>query len=446
MRLLTRAGKDWTDRFPELAEAAAKLPVESALLDGEVVVFGASGVPDFGSLQHALSRKDTRRVVLMTFDLLYLNGWDLLGMPLLERKELLHTLLDGSNVPQFRYAEHVRTEGALFHREACMLALEGSVSKLGTAPYRPGRSRDWQKVKCLKRQEFIVGGYTEARGTRSGFGALLLGVHEDGCELRFAGRVGTGFTQHDLDSLSERLAKLARDDSPFCDEVVIRDRTVHWTEPVLVVEVSFQDWTDDGVIRHSSFLGLREDIDAEGVVRERPIALQSYSATQADPGPAEPEAEGVELTNPDKVLFPEIGLTKGELAEYYRVSRRRYPPPHRAPTADACALPSRPGARVLLPEASRRHRMARLGRHGRGGREGRSGDATRTSRTSPDSLLSCSWGHSSCTPGTAQWTSRSFPTASCSTSIRALAWIGRRWYPRLSWCAVPSARWGSVPS
>ena len=319
VRLLTRAGKDWTDRFPELAEAAARLPVESALLDGEVVVFGSSGVPDFGSLQHALARKDTRRVVLMTFDLLYLNGWDLLGMPLLERKDLLRTLLDGSNVTQFRYAEHVRAEGELFHREACMLALEGSVSKLGTAPYRPGRSRDWQKVKCLKRQEFIVGGYTEARGTRSGFGALLLGVHEERCDLRFAGRVGTGFTQNDLDSLSERLAQLARDDSPFCSEVVIRDRAVHWTEPVLVVEVSFQDWTDDGVIRHASFLGLREDIDAEGIVRERPVTLESYSATQADPTPAEPAGEGVELTNPDKVLFPTIGLTKGELAEYYRL-------------------------------------------------------------------------------------------------------------------------------
>jgi bifunctional non-homologous end joining protein LigD len=319
-RLLTRAGKDWTDRFPEIAEAAAKLPVESALLDGEAVVFGASGVPDFGSLQHALSRKDTRRVVLMTFDLLYLNGWDLLGMPLTERKELLRTLLSGADIPQFRYAEHVRSEGSLFHKEACMLALEGSVSKLGTAPYRPGRSRDWQKTKCLKRQEFIVGGYTEARGTRSGFGALLLGVKESECDLRFSGRVGTGFTEYDLNSLAERLAKLATDDSPFCDEVVIRDRTVHWVDPVLVVEVSFQDWTEDGLIRHSSFLGLREDIDAEGVVRERPVALESYSATQSDPTPATEPGPGsdVEISNPDKVLFPQLGLTKGQLAEYYR--------------------------------------------------------------------------------------------------------------------------------
>jgi bifunctional non-homologous end joining protein LigD len=319
-RLLTRAGKDWTDRFPELARAALELPVESALLDGEVVVFGSSGVPDFGSLQRAISRKQTRNVVLMTFDLLYLNGWDLLGMPLVERKDLLRTLLDSADVPQFRYAEHVKAEGELFHREACMLSLEGSVSKLADAPYRPGRTRDWQKVKCLKRQEFIVGGFTEARGTRAGFGALLLGVREADGSLRYAGRVGTGFTEYDLDTLSERLARLSRDDSAFENEIVIRDRVVHWVDPVLVVEASFQDWTDDGLIRHSSFLGLREDIDAAGVSRERAVALEGYSATQSDPQTtAEPaETTATRLTKPDKVLFPRIGLTKAGLAGYYR--------------------------------------------------------------------------------------------------------------------------------
>lgn len=326
VRLLTRGAKDWTERFPELVDAARRLPAESALIDGEVVVFGKGGVPDFGSLQHALSRKDTRHVVLMAFDLLYLNGWDLLGMGLLERKELLRTMLAAAGDGPFRYAEHVADQGALFHKEACTLALEGSVSKLASAPYRPGRTRDWRKVKCLKRQEFVIGGYTEARGTRSGFGALLLGVREADGELRFAGRVGTGFTDLDLDMISPRLADIAREDSPFTDDVKIKDRNVYWVDPALVAEVSFQEWTEAGIIRHSAFLGMREDIDSTDVIRERAVTLPSYSAAQDDPEPSGTDEETSSggtrptksgLTNPDKVLFPQINLTKAELAAYY---------------------------------------------------------------------------------------------------------------------------------
>lgn len=326
VRLLTRGGKDWTERFPELAKAALALPAESALIDGEVVVFGSGGVPDFGALQHALSRKDTRRIVLMAFDLLYLNGWDLLGMGLVERKELLQTMLSGADEGPIRYAEHVTDDGSLFHKEACTLSLEGSVSKLASAPYRPGRTRDWLKVKCLKRQEFVIGGYTEARGSRAGFGALLLGVREADGELRFAGRVGTGFTEFDLTTISERLAGLTQDDSPFADDVVIKDRVVHWVDPLLVGEVSFRGWTDAGIIRHSAFLGMREDIDSADVTRERAITLPAYSASDSDPPPtraavktpadAQPSTSAG-LTNPGKVLFPQIGLTKADLAAYY---------------------------------------------------------------------------------------------------------------------------------
>jgi bifunctional non-homologous end joining protein LigD len=318
-RLLTRNGKDWTDRFPELAAAAAALPVESALLDGEVVVFGSAGVPDFGALQHALSRKDTKRVAYMAFDLLYLNGWDLLDAPLIQRKGLLRTLVDAAGNTPVRFTDHIGGHGERFHRETCTLSLEGSVSKKADAPYRPGRTRDWQKVKCLKRQEFVVGGYTEARGSRHGFGALLLGVREaDG--LRFAGRVGTGFTDNDLDALSEQLAPLAADASPFAVEPNVRDRALHWVTPEMVVEVSFQEWTEDGLVRHSSFMGVREDIDAADVRREsaaKEAGDASATGTGTPSGASSESASGVRITNPDKVLFPEIGLTKSSLVAYY---------------------------------------------------------------------------------------------------------------------------------
>ena len=330
-KLITRSGADWTDRFPEIADAVEALPVDSALLDGEVVVFGRHGVPDFSALQTALSQKRTGQIVYMSFDLLYMDGWDLREETLLRRKELLKALIERVMDTPIRYTDHVEGHGERFHHEACTLALEGSVSKRADRPWIGGRAADWQKVKCLQRQEFVVGGFTEGQGSRTGFGALLLGVHE-GDALRYVGRVGTGFDTDDLESIRAQLDELKTESAPFSEPPTISSRTVHWVTPELIAEVSFQEWTREGVIRHPSFHGLRQDIVAGDVTREVAEAPPADgSAPEAAPDPeqsqdvgatAEKTIAGVRITNPDKVLYPasgsaDLGVTKSALALYY---------------------------------------------------------------------------------------------------------------------------------
>ncbi|MDH4139190.1 MAG: DNA ligase D [Coriobacteriia bacterium] len=314
-RLLTRSAQDWTERFPEIAEAAESFSVGSVLLDGEVVVFGAHGVPDFGALQEAVAKRRTSHATYMAFDLLYLNGRDLREFPLLKRKELANALL--ATLPHdspLRYADHITGRGEEFHREACTLALEGSVSKRGDRPYRAGRTREWQKVKCLRRQEFVVGGFTEGEGGRGGFGALLLGYHDLEGGLRYAGRVGTGFTERNLEDLRAKLDALEIDGSPFDGSPELTGRVAHWVRPELVVEVTFQEWTRDGLLRHPSFHGQRIDKPAADVMRE-----ESAAAAVGEPGAV--VVAGTSITNPDKVLYPATDLSgatsKLDLARYY---------------------------------------------------------------------------------------------------------------------------------
>ncbi len=330
--LYTRTGQDWSDRFEPVAEAVATLPASSALLDGEVVVLGANGVPDFSALQHALSSGDSGALDYIVFDLLALDDWDLRDVPLLQRKELLRSLLEAAEERgPLVFAEHVQGAGEAFHDATCELELEGSVSKRADAPYRAGRTAEWRKVKCLQRQEFVIGGYTEPGGSRRGFGALLLGVYE-GKDLVYVGRVGTGFTGRVLDDVTRRLEPLRLDESPFIDPPDVPGKTLHWTRPELVAEVRFQEWTPDGMLRHPSFVGLREDKPAEDVARESiaggggPADISTSAAPpQTRSHKAKADAvvvAGVRITNPNKVLFPsasqpEQGVTKLALARYY---------------------------------------------------------------------------------------------------------------------------------
>lgn len=311
-RLLTRNGHDWSDRFGAVADAASHLPVSSAMLDGETVAFGQDGVPDFGALQAAIAAHATAGVAYVAFDLLYLNGWDLRGVALRMRKDLLRALVRGLPTSSpIHYADHVEGTGTAFHREACTMALEGSVSKRANRPYAPGRSRDWLKVKCLQRQEFVIVGYTEGKGSRSGFGALILATRNAGGTLQHAGRVGTGFTQQDLTSIRARLETIPADGPPNERFPSSPSDHVSWVVPELVAEVSFQEWTHDGVIRHASFHGLREDKPAEEVVLETP------SAGPAPGGSGPATVGGVTITNPAKVLYRTGSLTKLDLARYY---------------------------------------------------------------------------------------------------------------------------------
>ena len=281
VRLLSRNGRDWTDNFPTVAKALGHLAVDRALLDGEVAVLLDNGTTSFQALQNHLSGLRTGQLTYLVFDLLHLNGLDLTGARLEDRKRLLADLVGPARdaVSPLRYSDHVVGDGPAFFAQACRLGLEGVVSKLRDAPYRSTRTREWLKVKCVKRQEVVIGGYTDPEGSRVGLGALLAGVYEKG-RLVYAGKIGTGFTQKTLRELSSRLRPLEREASPFVTPPAGVGRP-RWVKPDLVAEVRFSEWTDDGRMRHPSFLGLRKDKPAAAVVRERPAPVDEVAPSRS---------------------------------------------------------------------------------------------------------------------------------------------------------------------
>jgi len=267
VRLYTRRGNDWTDTFPTIEEAVAKLSAKPFVLDGEVAVVRADGVTDFQGLQQALKTRSPN-LVYFVFDLLELDGKDLRDQPLVARKTKLEKLL--AKAPAIiKYSEHVIGRGQELFDAACKRGLEGIICKRADAPYTPGRGKTWLKVKCRRRQELVIGGFTEPEGSRTGLGALLVGYY-DGKQLRYAGKVGTGFNAKSLNELFDELAPLERKTSPFTPQPT-RAHTgprAHWVEPKLVVEVQFGEWTQDGRLRHPSFEGVRRDKAAKDVIRE----------------------------------------------------------------------------------------------------------------------------------------------------------------------------------
>jgi bifunctional non-homologous end joining protein LigD len=285
--LRSRRGKEWTAQFPEIAAAAARLPVRTALLDGEVAAVLPDGRTSFQALQNALGA-GRRTLLYFVFDLLHLDGEDLASCPLLERKAALARLL-GDGAGAIRYAPHVEGSGAAVFREACRLGLEGIVSKRGDRAYRPGRGGGWVKTKCILRQELVVGGFTDPEGAaRDAIGALLVGVNEGGA-LRFAGKVGTGFTNAQARALRARLARLETSECPFVPRPAgWLGKNAHWVFPELVAEVAFAEWTADGKARHPSFQGLREDKRPQDVVRERPTPTSTRGNPPSPPAPPTP--------------------------------------------------------------------------------------------------------------------------------------------------------------
>ncbi len=346
-RLLTRRGVDWTSRFPTLLGSIRRVPASSAILDGEVVFMGRDGRTSFSHLASALqSGTDAGGgIAYYVFDLLYLDGHDLTRVPLQRRKQALRELLEGFSAgDRVRYVEHLQGSGEDFFAQSCEFALEGEIAKRRDSLYRPGRSRDWLKVKCTRRQEFVIVGFTDRAGGRGGLGALLLGFRrEDGGPLSCAGRVGTGWDDRTMKELRSRLDGLRQDKAACVDPPEGKGAAgIHWVRPQLVAEIEYLSWNGRG-FRHSSFEGLRLDKSALEVVAESrqtqvlqphspPAGALSPPGVDAAGGPTSaspvrtrkgPRGDrritvgGVSISNPDRVVYEELGLTKLELARYY---------------------------------------------------------------------------------------------------------------------------------
>ena len=335
--LSTRRGLDWTEKFQSIADALMEAPADRALIDGEIVVEANNGLSPFSALQEEL-KAGGQNFIYYAFDLLHLDGYDLTRAPLVARKQALKDLLsDYASDSQIRFSEHFEEQGSVMLAHACKMNLEGIISKVRDAPYRSSRSGDWLKTKCSDRQEFVVAGYAPATNDPRSVGALIVGYYEDG-ELKYAGRVGTGYTNKVARELWQKLDPSRAEKPPFKPlPPEERGRGPVWVEPRMVIEIDFRGWTHGMRLRHPSFKGVREDKLATEVVREdETMAVKARASSgkrktaRATPSKSEPAKRGpagskkskltigeVDFTNPDRVYWEDVGLTKAGLADYY---------------------------------------------------------------------------------------------------------------------------------
>ncbi len=308
-RLMTRNQKDWTHRYPRIAEALGDLNIQSAVLDGELVAVDEHGRSRFGRLQNAAEDKSIA-LRYYAFDLLHLDGRQIAGEPLHKRKALLKPLIENAGPPLF-YSDHIQGKGGEVIRKACAMHLEGIISKKAGASYRPGRGTSWVKSKCVGNDEFVIAGYRKSDKRARPFSSLLLGEYIDG-KLIYRGRVGTGFDETVFERLCVAMRPLKRKTSPYVDTPAEARRGAVWLTPNLVAQVAYVELTSDGRLRHPSFLGLREDKPATEV-----------KAVTRDKRSSPTDLKGVRLTNPDRVMFPGQGATKRQVAEYYADNAER---------------------------------------------------------------------------------------------------------------------------
>jgi bifunctional non-homologous end joining protein LigD len=323
--LFSRSGLDWTVRFPAIAEALLTFPAKSALIDGEAAFVLPSGITDFKSLQEHIDTPNPY-IRYFVFDLLILDGKDLRKRPLKERRARLAELMAAKGVADWLvYADFVEGSGPEFFAQACAAGLEGIVSKRIDALYRSGRGKDWRKIKCTRGEEFVIGGYSRSDVKGKPFSSLLLGTFE-GDKLIYSGKVGTGFDSADLDSLARKFAPLERSKSPFEEVPAVERKGAVWLEPKLVAQIEFTERTRDGRLRHPSYQGLRDDKPAREVRRdqrdEEEADMAKTKSASAKKAAGDQTFHGIKLSNPDKVYYPDIGLTKLDLARYYEAVAR----------------------------------------------------------------------------------------------------------------------------
>jgi bifunctional non-homologous end joining protein LigD len=322
VQLITRGGHDWTAKMPALAQALGQLGLDSAWLDGEIVVMGEQGTPDFNALQNAIDHpRGAAQIDYFLFDVPYLGGYDLRQVPLVARRELLKRLLAERPQSRLRFSDAFDADAAAILESARRMGLEGVIAKRKDAPYESRRTESWLKLKNKQRQEFVVIGYSDRTGSQTEIGALMLGLHEAGGALRYVGNVGTGWDSRTATALKQQLAKLEITDSPFGAQPLPRSRwgtrnqAPRWVQPRLVAEVEFSEWTAEQQVRHAKFIALRADKAAADVQRESAVMPAGPALLQG--GKEGSIVGGIKVSNPERVVDPASGVTKLELVRYY---------------------------------------------------------------------------------------------------------------------------------
>jgi bifunctional non-homologous end joining protein LigD len=375
VRLITRNGNDWTHKLPQLSQALQSMELPDAWYDGEIIMPGERVPADFQALQGAFDSARTGDIVYYLFDLPYCAGYDLREVPLEERRAVLKRIVERKPHEKVRFSAVFEARPEDVVASACRLGLEGVIAKRRDSPYVTRRSADWAKLKCGLRQEFVIGGYTDPKGSRTGIGSLLLGVHDKDGALRYAGNVGTGFSEQTLRELRHQLEAVAADKSPFSAGAEI-PRGAHWVKPQLVCEVAFGEWTRDDRIRHSVFHGLREDKRPEAIVREEPRHLPAQgkpakpagtnspaakapnAAKRAQPGAEARLPATLRVSNPDRVIDPQSGITKIELVRYYALVAPLMMPHLKGRPIALVRAPSGIGGELFFQKHMDRYQMA----------------------------------------------------------------------------------------
>lgn len=321
VRLITRNGNDWTHRLAHLRDALQAMQLPDGWYDGEIIMPGERVPADFQALQSAFDSARTADIVYYLFDLPYCAGQDLRQVPLIQRREVLQRIVERKPQDKVRFSTVFEARPQDVVASACRLGLEGVIAKRRDSPYVTRRSGDWLKLKCGHRQEFVIGGYTDPKGSRTGIGSLLLGVHDEQGQLKYAGNVGTGFNEKTLRELRERMEVLAAATSPFAPNAEI-PKKAHWVRPELIAEVAFGEWTRDERIRHSVFHGLRSDKPPVAITREdaksAPAPRAATRTAAKRPAGAEPALPAsLRISNPDRVIDAASGTTKIGLVRYY---------------------------------------------------------------------------------------------------------------------------------